>query len=148
MGGGTTPKDGDLVSNFGPLASIIHPSLQRSLTKSGVNSARIRIEAATDPPVRNGTNEIIPSWDLVGGLTGVPGRIEVGGKADQRTDTRMLTFEVDADQWVITLAGYFPEITVHMQAVDLEDGTAYDIVSVAWDNEHSQTVLLAELVTT
>lgn len=131
---------------FGHLARIIHPKLQQSLTRSGVNSARVSLQSGVK--VRDAAGQQQTTWSNLPGLDSIPARIEVGGSADQRTDTRTTPFEVDADQWVITLAEYRPDLSVHMQVTDNDSGVAYDIVAVAWDNEHTQTILLAELVTT
>jgi head-tail adaptor len=105
----------------------------------------VTIQQRTDTADSYG--QMIPAWANVADLINLPCRIaplvvstpEYAERALQDKTIVTVTHH-------ITIAGYYPAITVLMRAGD--GGTNYDIVAVEYDSEHVTTRLRVKVVTT
>jgi head-tail adaptor len=105
----------------------------------------VTIQQRTDTADTYG--QMIPSWANVVALTTLPCRIAVSSGPSPDIAERP-----GADKTIVTvshqisIAGYYPAITVLMRAV--VGGVNYDIVAVEHDSEGVTTRLRVKLVTT
>jgi len=117
---------------------IIHPQRMRNLTEAGHFPSLCLI--GNVQATQDAANQPIDVFVPHPGMIAIPCKVEPTGGAE----TRGRQQTVELNQWLIGLAGYFPQITQDDQAN--VDDVIYNIMRVAHDDHETATYLTCEIV--
>jgi hypothetical protein len=118
--------------------TIIHPHRMRNLIETGHFPSLCSIGNVQS--TQDAANQPIDVFVPHKGMAAIPCKVEPTSGAE----TRGRQQAVELNQWLIGLAGYFPQIVQDDQA-DV-DGIVYNIMRVAHDDHETVTYLTCEIV--
>jgi len=123
------------------MATIVHPRLFEKLTRHHYASV-CTIQEFVE--TTNSAGEIIRTAQTLAGHDAIRCQISRPGLAASGQEVRRETSTYLTQPRIISLAGYYPQITEKMQAVI--ESIAYNIQDVLHDSQRSNTSLRVELV--
>jgi TPP-dependent trihydroxycyclohexane-1,2-dione (THcHDO) dehydratase len=125
-------------------SATVDPRMVPALLASGLFPHTCAIQSRTD--VQTPTGSPRPSWSTRAGLGAVPCRRSALNLAAGGREVRTVAIAaVEENDYVLALAGYFPQITAKDSAL-FDDGTRYDINNVNHDSASVMTSLLVRTV--